>query len=85
MKVLLDFLDLKDPADPREPMEQLDRRETGVPLDKLDPQDLLESFLSFHLTSSSRETPLHLQDQKEKPEEMPSLNKPDLKRTAMLI
>ena len=85
MKVLLDFLDWKDPADPREPMEQLDRRETGVPLVNLDPQDLLESFLSFHLTSFSRETPLHLQDQKEKPEEMPSANKPDLKRTAMLI
>jgi hypothetical protein len=54
-------------------------------LDNLDPQDLLESFLSSHLTSFSRETPLHLQDQKEKPEEMPSSNKPDLKRTAMLI
>lgn len=85
MKVLLDFLALKDPVDPREPMEQLDRRETEVPLDKLDPQDLLVSFLSSHLTSFSRETPLHPQDQKEKPEEMPSSNKPDLKRTAMLI
>jgi len=66
-------------------MEQLDQRETEVPLDNLDHQDLLESFLSSHLTSFSRETPLHLQDQKEKPEEMPSSNKPDLKRTAMLI
>lgn len=76
---------MKDLVDPKEPMEQLELRVIGVPLELLVPQDLLESFLSFHLTSYSREMPLHHQDQKEKPEEMLSVNKPDLKRIAMLI
>lgn len=85
MKDLLDFLDLKGLVDQKEPMEQLDQRVIGVPLEHLDPLDLLESFLCFPLISSSREMLLHHQDQKERPEEMPSVNKQDLRRIAMLI
>lgn len=85
MKDLLDFLDLKGLVDPREPTEQLDQRVIGVHQELLDPLDLLESFLFFPLISSSRETLLHHQDQKERPEEMPSVSKQDLRRIATLI
>jgi len=85
VKDLLDFLDLKGLVDPREPTEQLDQRVIGVHQELLDPLDLLESFLFFPLISSSRETLLHHKDQKERPEEMPSVSKQDLRRIAMLI
>jgi len=85
VKALLVCLDLRVPVGLREPTELLDQRETGAPLDLLDPLDLLESCLSFLLISCSKEMLLPHQDQRGRPEEMPSVSVPDLRRTAMLI
>lgn len=68
--------------DQREQLELQVLRVTEVLLDHLGPQDLLVNFHYFLLISCSKEM-LQL-DQREKPEEMPSMKEPDLKRTVML-
>lgn len=68
--------------DQKEQLVLLVQRVIEVPLELLGHQVLLVNFLFFLLTSCSKE--MLLQDPRERPEEMPSMKEPDLKRTVML-
>jgi len=69
-------------VDQREQLELQVLRVIEVLLELLDLQVPLVNFLYYLLISCSKEM-LQL-DQREKPEEMPSMKEPDLKRTVML-